>query len=397
MIFGRKATPAGQRPAKQVFQGLTAYQPSFTDTNGAVYEDALIRSCIHATASNFSKLRPVFQGHGAASLQKRLQKPNPFQTWSQFLYRMASILEAENTCFIVPAFDKFGRVSALYTVLPNSCVMAEDAQKNPMVAMRFPTGGFVQMYCWEVGTLTRFQLRDDFFGADNGALRQTMQMISIQNQGISEAVKSAATYRFMATMSNFAADEDLAQARKDFDAQNFGGQGGGLLLFPNRFANPVQLKADHFVVDADQMEVIKANVFDYFGCNEDVLQNKVNGDKWSAWYEGKIEPLSIQASEVITSMLTLLGELTGDGLFMLTANRLQYMSNADKLSFSNQALDRGAINVDEWRDVWNLPPLPDGQGQVYRIRGEYKVADDAGTENGTVNNPNAQRSEEQEE
>ena len=35
------------------------------------------------------------------------------------------------------------------------------------------------------------------------------------------------------------------------------------------------------------------------------------------------------------------------------------------------AADRGLMMIDEIRDIWNLPPLPDGKGQRYIARGEY--------------------------
>lgn len=381
-IFGK---PKPSAPSQPIYATLTGYQPAFINSSGAVYEDALIRATIHAAAKHCSKLKVEFHGHGAASLEKRLRRPNAFQTWSQFLYRARTILDVDNTCVIVPGFDKYGRVDSLYTVAPSSCTMVGETS-DPMVALRFPTGGFVQMPVWQVGIMTKFQYRQDFFGSDNKALNQTMQMISIQNQGITEAVKSAATYRFMASLNNFSDSDDLRRKRKEFDEQNFSGEGGGLLLFPNLFTNPQQLKNDRFVVDADQMKVIKDNVFDYFGSNEDVLQNRCYGDKWNAYYEGEIEPWSIQLSEVLTDLFLLLGELTGDGNVMATTSRLQYMSNADKLSVSTQLVDRGILTVDQALEIWNLPPLPDGKGQVYRIRGEYK---DAEGQNGTVNNPNA--------
>ena len=44
---------------------------------------------------------------------------------------------------------------------------------------------------------------------------------------------------------------------------------------------------------------------------------------------------------------------------------------AEKLNVSSQMADRGIMNRDEIREIWNLPPLPNGQGQAYTIRGEY--------------------------
>ena len=132
-----------------------------------------------------------------------------------------------------------------------------------------------------------------------------------------------------------------------------------------------QLEAKPYVVAADEMERINTNVFNYFGTNEDVLQNRAYGDAWSAFYEGKIEPFSIQFSEVATKMLFTERERAGGTLLMATANRLQYMSNTEKLNVSAQMADRGIMNRDEIREIWNLPPLPNGQGQAYTIRGEY--------------------------
>ena len=119
------------------------------------------------------------------------------------------------------------------------------------------------------------------------------------------------------------------------------------------------------------MKAIKENVFNYFGVNDDILQNKAFGDKWSAFYEGAIEPFAIQFSDVITKMTYTERERASGSFIMATANRLQYMSNTEKLNVSSQMADRGIMNRDEIREIWNLPPLPNGQGQAYTIRGEY--------------------------
>jgi len=112
--------------------------------------------------------------------------------------------------------------------------------------------------------------------------------------------------------------------------------------------------------------------------NEDVLQNKAFGDRWQAFYEGAIEPFAVQFSEVMTKMLFTLREQAQGNSVTATSNRLQYMTTTEKLNVSSQMADRGIMNRDEIREIWNLPPLPDGQGQAYTIRGEYMTIDEEG-------------------
>ena len=122
------------------------------------------------------------------------------------------------------------------------------------------------------------------------------------------------------------------------------------------------------------MKTIQTNIFNYFGVNEDILQNKAFGDAWSAFYEGAIEPFSIQFSEVVTNMLFSKNEQSRGALVIATANRLQYMTNADKLAVSAQMLDRGIMSRNEIRDIWNLAPIDEGDN--YIIRGEYYDANE---------------------
>ena len=224
--------------------------------------------------------------------------------------------------------------------------------------------------------MTRFQYKNDFFGETNHALFPTMDLIHIQNQGIEEGVKSAATYRFMAKVGNFSKVEDLKKERQRFTAQNFAkdAEATGILLFPNTYQDIKQIDVKPWVVDADQMKAIQNNVFEYFGVNEDVLQNKAFGDKWSAFYEGGIEPFAIQFSDVVTKMLFTLREQSQGNKVMATANRLQYLSNAEKLNVSSQMLDRGIMSINDVREIWNLPPVEGGDVRI--IRGEYWNADE---------------------
>lgn len=378
LFKNRPKTPAGQY--EQIFKMLNGYTPKFTTWGGEIYESELIRSAINARATHISKLKVEIQGAARPALQTKLSHgPNQFQTWSQFMYRLSTILDVHNTAFITPVYDQYGEPSGIYAPLPNRCEVTA-YNDVPYLRYEFSNGNKAAIEFSYCGVLTKYQYKSDFFGESNHALFPTMDLIHIQNQGIEEGVKSAATYRFMAQLSNFSKAEDLKKERQRFTEENFSrdAQGGGLLLFPNTYTNIKQVDVKPWVVDADQMKTIRDNVFEYYGVNEDILQNKAYGDAWAAFYEGAIEPFAIQFSEVMTKMLFTLREQSQGNTVMATANRLQYLSNADKLNVSSQMLDRGIMSINDVREIWNLPPVDGGDARI--IRGEYYNASEKVTE-----------------
>lgn len=376
LLFKHRPAPVGKYEG--TFKMLDGYTPHFTSYGGSIYESQLIRSAINARAVHISKLKVEVMGTAKPALRNKLKHgPNKFQTWTQFLYRLSSILDVHNTAFICPVFDDFGEISGIYVPLPTQCEIVQYGDV-PYIRYKFSNGQTAAIELDACGIMTKFQMKSDLFGDNNHALTPSLELIHIQNQGIKEGVKNAASYRFYAQVNNFTKTTDLANERKRFSEENFSkeAEGGGLLLFPNTYQNINQVKSSPWVIDTSQMEYIKAGVFEYFMVNEDVLTNKAYGDAWSAFYEGVVEQFAIQFSEILTRMLFSFNEQSRDNYVIATANRLQYMSNKDKLEVSAQLADRGIMNRDEVREIWNLPPLPNGEGQEYIIRGEYYNADE---------------------
>lgn len=381
-----KNRPKPQGKYEGEFKMFNGYMPRFVSWNGHMYESELCRAAINARATHISKLKFDVFGSAKPALQNKLRRgPNEFQSWSQFLYRLSTILDIHNTAFIVPVFDRFGEISGVFVPLPQSCEVVQ-YNSEPYLRYEFRWGEKASIELTSCGILTKFQYKSDLFGEQNDALRPTMELINMQNQAIEEGVKSAATYRFYAQVNNFSKPEDLKKERKRFSEENFSreAEGGGILLFPNTYSNINQVKAEPFTISADEHKLIKESVYEYFMVNEDVLENKAYGDAWSAFYEGAIEPFAIQFSEVMTRMLfTFREQGSGNGV-MLTANRLQYMTNKDKLDVSVQLVDRGIISLNDAREIWNLAPIEGGD--VHIIRGEYYNSQDKLTE-GVSNEP----------
>lgn len=369
-LFGKSPKPKGR---EEIFRMLNGYTPKFTSWSGELYESELIRSSINTLATHISKLKVETRGAANPQLQNRLKHgPNEFQTWGQFLARAATIYYTNNNLIITPVFDKNGEVSGIYTPVAQRCEIVQ-FQGIPFLRYEFSTGIRAAVELSSCGIMPRMQYKDDFFGENNRALLPTIDLIHMQNQGIEEGVKSAATYRFYGRLGNFSLTEDLAKERQRFTEANFGkdAKGGGLLLFPNTYQDIKQIDVKPWVVDAEQMKIIQENVFQYFGVNEKILTNSFDAEIWSAFYEGAVEPWAIHFSDVLTKMLFTFREQSQGNLVMATANRLQYMSNSDKLKVSSQMADRGLMTRNEIREIWNLPPLPEPYGSQLPARGEY--------------------------
>lgn len=351
------------------FAMLDGYTPVFTSYDGGIYEMELTRACIHTFASHCSKLKPEVTGPDREGIQAMLDgKPNMFMTGAQFLYKVATIYEAQNTCFIVPIVDSFDRLTGFYPCAPSSTELREYGGE-PYLVYTFGSGEKAAIEMSRVGVVSKFLYQSDLVGEDNGALNPTLQLLSTQNQGIEEGIKNSASFRFMATINNFAKGKDLAAERKSWVEENLGADAGGLALFPNTYTNVQQIQSAAKIVDPEQVQLIQGRVYTYFGTNEDVLLNKAVGDAWSAYYEGKIEPFALQLSQTMTCMVYSQNQRKRSNAIVWSANRLQYMTNADKLQVSSQMFDRAIMSINDIMDIWGLPHVPDGDKRY--IRKEY--------------------------
>lgn len=374
------------------WESLTAYSTAFRTWRGELYEFDQVRSAIDTLARNTSKLRVEMTGTAKGKIRTKLNiKPNPYQTWSQFWYRTRTIYEMQNNAIIVPILDDTDQISGLFPVLPSACEVVT-YRGTEYLRYTFVGSQKAAIELDRCGVITKHQYKDDIFGDKNTALNGTLGLLDLNRQAIKAAVENSNVFKFMARMNNFAKDEDIRAERKRVRDANIKDKDGFLLLFSNLVGEPKQINYSPYTVDDKQAAMIDSNIEKYFGVSSEAIKNELTGDKAAAFYEGAIEPFAIQASEVITNMLfTSVEQATGNA-FVLTSNRIQFMTNADKLSFTTQMADRGLVFIDELRDIWNLAPLPDDLGKRIPRRGEYYFLDPSnpdGNPNNEEGNNNA--------
>lgn len=357
-------------------QTITGYQPVFRSYGGGIYESELCRSSIHAIATHCSKLKPVVIG-ARKDLQSILEfQPNPYMDTTKFIYKMITVLEAEGTSFIVPMYDKYyEKIVGFYPVRPAEAEVRENKSGKMYLVFKFADGKQAAMDFDKVGIMTKYFYKHDFFGEDNTVLKETLDVMTMQKQGIQEGIKAGATVRFLGKLAQALKPDDIKKEQQRWVKQNLSADNSnGIALFDTKYSEVKTIDSKPYVVDADQMDAINKNVFNYFGVNEKILQNNFSPAEWAAFYEAKVEPYALQLSLVLSNMLFTAEQKVRGNSVQFTANRLQYASVDEKLSVVKEMSDRGMMSRNEGREVFNLGPVEGGD--VYIIRGEYYNADE---------------------
>lgn len=385
-LFPEEDRPKQEKLPVSEFRMLTGYKPVFRDYYGRIYENALIRSAIESKARHISKLKVEFRGEAQQKVKNRLKfYPNEWMTWSQFLARCSTILDCTNNLFIVPVYNNKMEIVGLFPILPEKVELVEDKKKTLWIRYTFANGQRGAIEFSKCAYMVKHQYENDFFGSNNTVLRPTLDLISVEEQAVKEAVTNSTTIRFIAQANNFVSPEDLALERQRFTEYNLKGDSTEMLLFPYQYKDIKQVDVKPYTLDSEMVEKVKDNVFDYFGTNEEIIQGKASNDKLDAYFNAQIEPFAIGMSEALSKMIYTDLERSYDNHVYVASNRLQYMTVGEKVNMAQQLSDRGILTINEIRELFNYDPIPNGDVAV--IRGEYyTVNEKVGENNGTQEN-----------
>lgn len=372
-IKGNVEERKGIQKLDQTFKLLNGYTAVFNTYNGGIYEMGLTRSCIDKIATQCSKLHPCINGNkNYNSLNALLQnKPNRLMTTQQFLYRLVTILLVENNAYIIPIFEN-SKTMKIVGFYPARAAGSKIVKSDGIDYLVYQINN--KQYAIEydlAGVLRRHYYKKEYLGEENNALHSTMDLINTQEQGIKEGIKSGAMIRFLARLGVVQNPEKIAEEQNRLKNEQLSMENnGGILIFDSKYSDVQKVDSKPFIIDKENMDLIKNNVFDYFHMSEAILQNTANEDQWNLFYEDVIEPIAIQISQVLTNIIIKQADIVKGLSVVLESTKLQFISNNTKLNVSQQLFDRGILSTNQVMDIWNLPHVPDEEDKRY-IRKEY--------------------------
>ena len=367
-IFGKDKT---YQTATQ-YTLLNSNQTVFVPFSGKAYDINTVRASVDAFARRAAKVKPRhirrsdvdFINVSKSRYNRLIQfRPNPYTSAYKFYYRIATQYKIYNNAFVYPVWNTVtGELEALYNV--NAYAVELVSVGGEMYCkMRFATGNVYTCPYADLIHISRHNNDNDVFGDNNKPITPVLQTADTFNQSMGKLAELVAVIRGILKVSQVTKDADLNRRRDEFIRDNLKieNNGSGVIVTDNKYEyTPITDKQTP--IPTGQLEYVKGEIYDYFGVNEAIVQNKETPEQASAFYNGEIAPFYEQLSQAFTNALFSGREFGYGNEIIFEGNSLQNEKLSDKTAALKFLADIGAITVDNVLLTYNMSPLGGSEG-----------------------------------
>lgn len=352
----------------QKWKELGTYRATFSVFSGDVYSSNIVRSCIRPLAEFSSKATAKCNDK---TLERILNnRPNLYMNGRDFIYKVRTLTEINNTCFIYIQRDDRARVIGFYPV-PYAYFEAIEYMNGLFIKFYFNGDATKSMtLAWDdLAVIRKDYNKSDLAGDDNYAIVNTLELLQTANEGMANAIKSTANLRgILKSTKAMLAPEAIKQQKNDFvrDYLSLENEGGIASLDATQDFTPISMSP--LTATYEQLKEIRENIYRYFGVNDDIVMANLSPEQIEAFYELKIEPFLVQLSTELTSKVFAGKALAYEQNFIVfEANKLQFASLDKKIQMFKEVVLYGGMTINEWRAGCNMSPLEDGDTPIRRL------------------------------
>lgn len=365
-IFGKKES----QKEFSAYKVLNGYEAFFSLWGKNVYDSKVARTAIDRIATHAAKLTPKHIKNDVnhpinGDINFILQnKPNAIMNTYEFIYKIVSQLYTYNNAFVFVAKDNNGMITGFYPILSYEDRLLEDRDKNIFLKFKFINGKTYTLPYNELIHLRRFYNKDDFWGDTNEVLNTDLDTAHTSSEGIKNAIKMTNSLKGILNFTNASLKPRDIKANRDQFVQDFLGRGNssGIAALDSK-ATFQDINMKPITLDDEQLKRVNQNIYDYFGISEEIIRNDYTPEKWNAFFEGVIEPLSIQLEEAFTNVIFNEKSIKEGHRIIFTTHRLQYASLGQKINMIKVVASYGMITKDEARELLDLAPIGGEEGK----------------------------------
>ena len=156
--------------------------------------------------------------------------------------------------------------------------------------------------------------------------------------------------------------DDIKKDRDQFVKDFLGkGNNSGIAALDTK-AQFQEINMKPITLDDKQLQRVNNNIYDYFGVSEAIINNSYTPEEWNAFYEGVIEPLSVQMEQAFTYAIFSKRAIREGHKIIFTTHRLQYASLDQKIKLLNSILPYGLVSKDTALELLDMHPIGGEEG-----------------------------------
>ena len=354
---------------------LSSSTSTFIPWDGNIYNNDIVRSCIRLKERAVGKLKPLhirtindnIDINPNPSMKMLLRFPNEYMSMQKLLEKMVIQRELTHNAFAFIQRDALNRPIAIFPVPTSN---AELLEYNDILFLKFQfsTGKKMTVPYDDVIHLRKDFSDNDFYGSGgNSALNNLMQVLDTTDKGIIKSIKNSSTIKWLMKFTQTLRKEDQDLQIEQFAANYLDIEKNEVPIAPvdPRYSIE-QVKEDSYVPNGEIMEKYEKRLKNYFGVNDQIINNSFTEDQWNAFYEAEIEPVAKELSDQFTNKLFTKHEIECGNEIIFEASSLEFASMKTKLQLK-EMVDRGAMNINEWRKVMNLGATEFGDEFIRRL------------------------------
>lgn len=364
-LFGKKKEKEGLG----AYKVLNGYEAFFSSWGKSTYDSKVARTAIDRISTHAAKLTPKHIQNDVnhpiyGEVNYMLQnKPNPIMTTYDFIYKITSQLFTYNNAFVFIAKDSTGMITGFYPILSYEDKLLQDKSDRVYLRFKFINGKTYTLPYSEIIHLRRFYNDDDFWGTSNKVLHTDLETAHTSTEGINNAIKVTNGLKGILNFTNaMLKAEDIKKNRDNFVKDFLGrGERSGIAALDTK-ASFQEINMKPITLDNEQLKMVNSNIYDYFGISLDIIRNEYTPEKWNAFFEGVIEPLSIQYGEAFTNAIFGERAIRDGHRIIFTTYRLQYASIDQKVKLLQTILPYGLVTKDTALELLDMHPIGGEEG-----------------------------------
>lgn len=347
----------------------------FTQWCGNAYENDIYRAAVDAIARNAAKLKGCHiiqtgevKKPATDKVNRLLQvQPNRYMNAYDMLYKVVTHYYLYNNGFLLIQRDG-AEIQGFYPLNPTQVDFLTDAAGNLYTRFQFRNGSQFTADYKDVIHLRRNFNSNDLLGDDNAALYPALELADTQNQGIVNGIKAGANIRGIIRFTQIMAPEKLKEEKEAFIADYLSISNDGGVVATDQKMEYTPIESKPAIIDAEQLKAVKSKIYDYLGVSESIVNSSYTENEWASFYESTIEPVALQLGLEFTRKLFTEREIAFGNTVIFESSRLQFSSNATKVSLIKELMPYGLLTVNECREILNLGAIPDADGGNKRFQ-----------------------------